>query len=489
MTPGQIVLIVVLCLLLAAIAALGVLAVLRTKKVGTAEGVRLAPAAASELLSNHAAESLSHVLHFRTISRRPWEEGDAGQFEVLRRYLELRYPHVHETMSHEVVADYALVYRWRAPHPSQGPVLLCAHQDVVPAGKGWSHPPFDGEMDGGFVYGRGALDCKGTLIAMMESAEALCSVGFAPSRDIWFAFGFDEELGGAEGAAKVAALFKEKGVRFDMVLDEGGSVRKDFLGFTQPIALVNVTEKGCMNLRLTAKGQPGHASTPPAATALGVMSEAICRLERRRCPAAIEPTTSYFLKKTAPMLPQWDKLLVANLPYTRPLLFWDMGRVPEKNALIRTTMAVTMCSGGTAANVLPSEATAVVNCRVRHGQTCDEVLTYVRELLHDLDIKVEVLLKKEPSKVASIRCEAYDALTRAIHDVFGTVPVVPAEMSASSDGYHYESVGENVYRFIPFVLDEEEAARIHGPEERVPVEAMGRAVLFYTQLVRELAGN
>ena len=482
-----IVLLVLLAVVLVAGAVLTVLALRRSAALGAAPKSRLAPTAVSEAQMNHAAESLSHVLHFRTVTQPDGEEMN-DEFRRFHRYLELRYPSVHQTLIREELPGGSLVYCWKAREPMAGPVLLCAHQDVVPAqAEQWSHDPFAGELQDGWVYGRGALDCKNVLIAIMESLESLCSVGFAPSRDVWLAFGADEETGGSRGAASIAELLRQRGLRFDLVLDEGAAVRERYLGLSAPVALVGVGEKGMLNLKLTAKGTPGHASAPGKSTTLGNLAEAICRLEQRSLPAKLHPTVTRYLQDTAVLQPKMDRVLIANLPYTAPLLKWWMGREPHKNASVRTTFAPTMISGGTARNVLPQEASVIVNCRVVHGNTVSEVLSYVQELVQDLNITVETLLSKEPSAVSTTDCDAYRTLCQTIRDTFGPVPVVPVELLVATDSHHYESVSDHVYRFMPFVLDDKEHGRMHGVDERMSVEAMGRATVFYTQLLRTLS--
>ncbi len=481
-----IVLLVLLAAVIVAGAVLAVLAAQRSKALGPVPPSRLSPVPVQEELSAHAAESLSHVLHFETVTQ-PAGEPLNDEFRRLHRYLELRYPHVHQVMTREVLPGGSLLYCWKSPQPVQGPALLCAHQDVVPADpEGWSHPPFEGEIQEGQVYGRGALDCKSVLIALMESLEGLCQVGFQPGRDLWLAFGADEETGGQGGAEQIAGLLEQRGLRFDLVLDEGGAVRERYLGLAAPVALVGVAEKGVMNLKLTAAGQAGHASAPGRETPAGRLAEAICRLEQKRVPALLEPLTAGYLRQTAVLQPKWDRLFIASLPYTGPLMKWWMGREPRKNAMVRTTFAPTMLSGGTVPNVIPQEVSAVVNCRIAHGNTGDEVLTYVRELTRDLQISVEELMRKEPGAVSETDCGAFALVEQAIHDIFGAVPVVPVELAVSTDASHYEALSNHIYRFIPFLLDDKEHERMHGVDERIGAEAMGRATAFYTQLIQSL---
>jgi carboxypeptidase PM20D1 len=185
-----------------------------------------------------------------------------------------------------------------APDPAKKPVLITAHMDVVPVEAGtegeWTHPPFGGEIADGFVWGRGTLDTKAHLIAALEAVERLLEKGLTPARDVYLAFGHDEELTGEQGARQIAKLLAERGLTFDFVLDEGGCVVKGALpGIEKPVALVGVGEKGFCNVRLTAKrtGATPHAR---AHTSVGVLAQAVCRLEAPLFNRGLLPGTRAF---------------------------------------------------------------------------------------------------------------------------------------------------------------------------------------------------
>jgi carboxypeptidase PM20D1 len=168
------------------------------------------------------------------------------------------------------------------------------HLDVVPIVPGteaqWSHPPFAGDIADGHVWGRGTLDDKSSVIAVLEAVEKLAGEGYRPRRTIYLAFGHDEEVGGPEGAAKVVEALAARGVtHFAFVADEGGAVGQGLVpGIDKPTALIGVAEKGYLNLRLTVAGEGGHSSTPPAETNVGILSRAVARLEATPFPARLE---------------------------------------------------------------------------------------------------------------------------------------------------------------------------------------------------------
>ena len=172
-----------------------------------------------------AAQRLGEAVRLRTISSRSDANLSADQFKQLHALLQAKFPKTHAALKREVVGGLSLLYTWPGSKPELQPILLMAHQDVVPIATGtekaWSTEPFSGEVKDGFVWGRGAWDDKGNLMAQLEAIEMLVASGYQPERTVHLAFGADEEVGGHRGAEQIAALLKERKVRLDCVIDEG----------------------------------------------------------------------------------------------------------------------------------------------------------------------------------------------------------------------------------------------------------------------------
>ncbi|MBQ2651081.1 MAG: M20/M25/M40 family metallo-hydrolase, partial [Clostridia bacterium] len=169
-------------------------------------------------LTKHAVESLQAAIRIPTVS------GDKVAMDKLRDYLDERYADVFEELQFLPTTGASLLLRWKTKGKTDKlPILFCGHMDVVPPGDGWGDvDPFAGEIDEeGYIVGRGAIDCKNVVIGLFEAIQSLLKEGYTPTRDIWFAFGHDEEIGGAEGAVKISELLQKRGVRFETVIDEG----------------------------------------------------------------------------------------------------------------------------------------------------------------------------------------------------------------------------------------------------------------------------
>jgi len=423
--------------------------------------------------------------HLSAAVRFPTVTGEQKPLRELTEYLKKTYPLVFSRMKMDTLEGGSLLLCWQGEKSGRLPILFAGHLDVVPATGQWTHPPFSGERADGCVWGRGTIDCKHVVITLLETAERLLAEGYLPKRDIYFAFGHDEETGGDEGAAALADLLALRGVKLEMVLDEGGAIVNGYAGNrSAAAALVGVTEKGMCNLKLTVSGTPGHASAPGRHTAAGLLSEAVCRLESTPFRKRTSPLTRRTLKQSAGCMYFFHRLLCANLPLTEPLCKAFLAKRPQDEALFRTTMAVTVLQSGHTPNVLPDEASAIVNIRLLHGDTIADAQRYVEDLTADLSCKVELINGVEPSGIADYEHEAFDMLRKTVQERFGAVPVIPNLFAGRTDGRRYEMICDAVFRFMPFVLSPQQLSRMHGEDERIPEECLGAASEFYEALIR-----
>jgi len=452
--------------------------------------LRAAPVHDVEVDAMGAAGRLAGALRFETVSHQDAAQVDAAAFAGLRDYLEQAFPRAHARLQREVVADRSLVFTWSGSEPALLPVLLLSHLDVVPVEPGseaaWQQPPFGGVIEGGFVWGRGALDDKAGVVGILEAIEVLLARDVSPRRTLVLAFGHDEEAGG-RGAQAVAARLKAAGRRFEFVLDEGMAILDGLVpGVTRPVALVGIAEKGYATLRLQAQASGGHSSMPPSDSAIGILSRAIVRLEARPMPVRFDHLAEQRLMTLAPELSFPRRLVLANLWLFRPLVVRALASTPATSAMLRTTTAVTMLSAGVKENVLPSRASALVNFRILPGDTIAGVLGHVRRAISDP--RVEIALagehSAEPSPISSTQTPGFEAIARAVREVSPEAVVAPGLVLGATDARHYQALSDCVYRFLPVRLGPDDVARVHGSNERIAIEDYRRAVRIYIQLLR-----
>jgi carboxypeptidase PM20D1 len=445
--------------------------------------------------SGAASARLAGAVRFRTISfENPSAETQAQLLEF-RAYLERSFPHLHAALRREIVNGYSLLFTWPGEDSKARPILLMAHQDVVPISPGtekdWHAEPFSGEIRDGFIWGRGSWDDKGNLMAILEAVESLAASGFRPRRTIYLAFGHDEENGGAEGASMIAKLLAGRGVHCEFALDEGLLITEGMLpGLNPPAALIGIAEKGSVTLRLTAYATPGHSSMPPARSAIGALATAIERVQAAPMPASIAGVTAKMFDAIAPELTGFKRVAMSNLWLFGPLVRRQLEASPPTNALVRTTMAVTVIRGGDKDNVLPGEAEALINFRLLPGDSADRVIKHVRGAVQDEHIRIAPAYPAdEPSPVASVSSASYQLIDRTIREVFPGTIVAPGLMIAATDSRHMTAVADDIYRFSPVRAHSEDLLRFHGTDERMAVSNYVELIRFYGELIRNAAGR
>lgn len=440
----------------------------------------------ADTLTERFLENLAAAVRIETVNHGS-DSADSEAFQSLHELLEQRYPLVHSKYRVEKVNDLSLLITWEGTDPDLDPLVVMAHQDVVPVEPGtepdWEQPPFSGALEDEYLWGRGTLDDKGQLIALLEAAEHLLEDGFEPRRTIIVVSGHDEESGGFSGAQPIADLLATRGITPFFVVDEGGGIVKSLPGLSkEPVALVKTSEKGSVTIRLTARGEGGHSSAPNLPTTIGKLAKALRSLEANQLPARLEvmePT----LQALLPRMGRVTRTLFSNLRVTSGAVTRLLGRRPETNAMIRTTTAITMIRGGVKENVLPQEAWAVVNFRIIPGDTVQSVVDFVRKKVgKDVEVETEGEWNSEPSGVSSTTSEAWQSLSSVIGEVFPEAQVTPWTLIAATDSRHFEGIAGDIYGFSPFLLEMSDMERIHGTGERMLVEGAGRAVTFYARL-------
>jgi carboxypeptidase PM20D1 len=365
-----------------------------------------------------------------------------------------------------------------------------SHYDVVPAeAEKWSVDPFGAEIKDGYMYGRGSLDIKCLLIGIMEAAEILYAQGWKPKRDIWFAFGGDEERNGILGAMEIVKWFKGRGQRFDWALDEGTPIAVNQIkGVNSPIALVSIEEKGFLSLKLTAKQRPGHASQPPKVQAAAVLARALCRINKKPFPFRLSSTVEMFFRQISVFIPGVQGFVMRHARALGKLFFKLAATTPTITSMLRTTVAMTQLEGSAADNVMPSEVHAVINLRLLWPWTIETATAYIRKAINDKRVAVSTYgLGSNPVPPSGeYQRKGWAEFQSAMTEAWPGIPLLPFIMVAATDSRHYQSVCDCLFRFDPYKLDPKELSTIHGHDERISIENLRQILVFYTQLFKSL---
>lgn len=437
-------------------------------------------------------------------------------------YLRRTFPRVHEKLQLEKVNTHGLLYTWEGSDPALKPTVLMAHQDVVPVAEDtvdqWTYPPFSGAFDGKLIWGRGAADCKNTLIGTLEAVELLLGAGFEPKRTLVLSFGFDEEISGVQGAKSLAAVLLSRygpnGVA--SIVDEGAGIQ-DMWGTT--FATPGVAEKGYVDVEVAVRTKGGHSSIPPPHTGIGILAEVITALEGHpyeswfapenpfldllQCGATHADEFPHKLKKLLPDVGSGSREKKDKLAHEAA----KMG--PEVKYLFTTSSAVDIIGGGVKVNALPERVYAIVNHRINVGESLRDVEAHVSKVagkvakkhnltLHAFDGEEEegsVALSSgpktlEPAPVTPTdvdRTTAYSVLAGTTRGLYEGVVVAPGIMTGNTDTRYYWDVSENIFRFAPgYDPDFDLWKGIHTVDENVSVKGHVTTVQWYSAFIRNM---
>lgn len=420
--------------------------------------------------------TVAHPDHFNTKNFKDFHALLRKSFPLLHKHLELT-----------KVGEHGLLFRW-AGESAERPVVLMAHQDVVPVEGTWQHPGFSGEIADGEIWGRGTLDDKGCLIAICEAVEVHLEEGFVPAQDIWLSFGADEEVTGDHAKAAVEEL-TTRGVKPWMVIDEGGAIAHDaFPSVAAPLAVVGVSEKGTAHFELTVEDRGGHASMPSKWGPTARLARAIVRLEQNPFPSHVPEPTLEMVERLAAHANALLRPVLANATKLTPVI--DRALVaagPESAAMVRTTVSVTTLSGSPANNVIASKATAGLNVRVMVGESINDVHAHLRKVIKDKAVKVDLISGSEPSPISPYENDAaFELITSTVEELFPDAVPTPYVMMAATDSRFFTRICERVYRFAPFRMSKSQREAIHSYDERIGVQDFVAGVEWYHRFLARI---
>lgn len=475
-------------LLLLLLAMAGLVGVLWLRTPAPAEPA-VAVAAAAPAAEPAAVQRLAAALRLPTISATYAEPATRQAFDDLHGLLASSFPATFARAERHRTLEHSLLLHWTGSDPAAAPLVLLAHQDVVPADPdavGWTHPAFDGVIRDGYLWGRGSLDDKASLMAILEAVEQLIAADFRPGRSVYLVFGHDEEVGGL-GAQAAVAWMAARGVRPALVLDEGLTVTAGiFPGMSRRLALIGVAEKGYLNIRMRSEAGGGHASMPPADNAIARLAHALAALDRTPMPRRLDGAARGMLEAMAADQPWPQRMLFANLWLFDGLVGAQMAASsPAGHAMLRTSMVPTLIDAGDKDNVLPRQAEALLNVRPLPGDHSSEILEHVRRAIDDPAVELQAMDPvQEASAVSSVDSPAYRVLAGRIAAHFPDAVVAPGLMIGATDARHFAPIAEHILRFQPVPTAQADLARFHGRDERIALADYALMIAFYRDLLQ-----
>lgn len=471
--------------ILAVLVVLIVIAVIRAIaiKAKPSNGETAAPYTPQE--EEKYAHILSDMIKIPTISAR--EGDDLTEFDRLHEVMRQHFPLVFEKLEKTEI-DGNLLMRWKGKDSKKQGILLMGHQDVVPAADdgSWSKPPFSGEISEGRVHGRGAMDCKCTVMSEWQAVEELLEEGFTPERDVYLSCSVNEENSGG-GAEKIVKYLKDNGIHLASVMDEGGAIVNGLLpGLDNWVAAAGVVEKGSCNIKFTAKGKGGHSSTPPKNTPIARLSRFVCDIEKKNpFKSGFTPPVTEMFTNLAPYLTFPLRLLLGNLWLFKPLVAFAMPKVsPMAKAFLTTTCVFTMSGGSQAPNVIPGKAYVIANIRPAIQQNKEECFEILKKIAAKYDIDAEILFGTSASPINNSHSEEFEYMHKCVNKVFPKYCFTPYYMTGGTDCRKYQEVTDNCIRFTPIRMWPDQMAAMHAANESIGTDAVAEGVKYYKYYIK-----
>ena len=466
---------------------------LQSKQIKSASSERL-----NLPINQSAVVHLSEAIRIKTIS---YDDTSMMQnnsaFDSLFTFLHSAYPLVFRSLQDTVLNGRNLLLRWEGSNKKLAPAILYAHMDVVPIEENtlaqWKHAPFSGDVGAdsttgeNCIWGRGALDDKGSLISIYEAINKLLSKGFKPERTIYIASGSDEEIGGRKGAKVIAEYCRQNNLHFTFYLDEGGIVSEGVVpGIKKPVAIIGTSEKGYVTFDITVNLKGGHSSHPAKETSIDVLLKALQKMHDSKFEKKATQSVKEFMDYVGPEMPMPMKIVFANRWLLKPLVLNEYTKTEEGNAMVRTTGVTTVINAGVKENVIPNKVSAKVNFRILPGETIKDVEEHVKNAVNDQRVEIKIGEANEPSKTTSSDEWGFKLLQQTTSEVFPDAIVAPFLMLGSTDSKHFADLTDQTYRFFPARMNGEGVGTIHGINERIRISSYMETIKFYEQLLTDM---
>lgn len=429
-------------------------------------------------------DKLAEMIRCETVST-PNETDITKYLEFHKKLAEL-FPLVHQKLEKTEI-DGNLLFYWKGKS-SEKPVVLMSHQDVVPAEGEWKHEPFSGDVADGKVWGRGASDTKCSLMAFMQAIEELLAEDYTPAQDIYICSSRTEEWGG-DGAPKLVAELRSRGVKPFMVCDEGGGIIGEPVGGIKGnYAMVGVFEKGKANIRFAAHSNGGHASAPPKNSPIARLAAFVNEVETSKpFRRKFLPEVKAMFGKLSRYAPFGLRLVMGNLWLFAPVMKAVMPMISSQaGAMLQTTCAFTMQSGSDADNVLPQEATVWANMRFIPHQGEKQSMKIINKLAKKHGLEVTVKDSNDYTPPVDINGEAFRLVEEVIAETFPGLASSPYVMTGATDCHFFQEICDNCIRFAPVIYGPEQMKGMHGLNENIETNCLPGAVDYYRNIIRRM---
>lgn len=439
-------------------------------------------------LPDSAALHMSEAIQIPTISISDTLPIDTAAYLRFNAFVDKSYPLIKQHLTKTMVDSLNFVFEWKGQNSSLAPIILMGHYDVVPVEEAvldkWIVSPFSGKITDSCIWGRGSVDDKCGVISALEATEAMLRKNFTSQRTIFLCFGHDEEMSGS-GARAIVKYLKQRNIRPELVLDEGGEITEGKVkDVKRPIAVIGVAEKGYASFELSVEKEGGHSSKPAKETAIDILAKALFHLRTTTADSKITPPVKEFISRISSSSDKFiNRMAAANMWAFESITKNVLSANPEGYAMIHTTIVPTILQSGVKDNVIPSTAKAIVNSRILTGETSKTVEEFIRKAINDDRVKIKPIssIDADPSPATNIQSSAFARIESAVYRTIPNVIPAPYLMIGATDSKYYRKISDRVLNFTPMT----DSKGFHGINERLPLGDFQRTINFMMTIIEE----
>ena len=455
---------------------------MKENRNGTRKGV------APELCAGYV-EKLSRMVSCKTV----WTHNGEYREEFQRFYSELEalFPNLTAKAEKLTFGEGCFVYVIRGKNAEKN-IMLMSHHDVVEGSKDWQTDPFAPVEKDGYLYGRGTIDTKTPLFAQLQAAEELLAEGYDfPGIDLYIGSSHNEEVCG-DGMVLATEYFRQQGIRFDTVLDEGGAITEGQIpGVKCKSAVVAVHEKSRHMFRcrteLTAKGHGGFGG--PMDSAVERLSRFITEVSRKKdriFRGKFYPEVKATFQRHVPYMAFPMNILFGNIWLFSPVIKKIMMGIPAASAMLSTGLSFTTLSAGDLREpqIRAKAAEATMFLRCIREEDLYAGLEKIEKIGEKYGVSIEQT-ERDYCEPTDFEGESFRQVEALLHENFPDVAVVPFLLTAGTDARRFTDIADSILRFAPIDLSKKQFATIHGADEHIGIQNVGECVVFYKDYIRK----
>lgn len=431
---------------------------------------------------------LKRMVDCKTVWQKDGE--NRAQYQKLYQVLADSFPVLHSKSRRLTFGDGCFFYIVEGKNPKKH-ILLMSHHDVVDGGEGWDTGPFCATVKDGALWGRGTVDTKTPLFAELQAAEELLSEGYDfEGITLYIGSSHNEEVSG-DGMVLAAEYFRNQGIRFDVILDEGGAITTGMIpGVTAKSAVVAVHEKGRHLYRCTVReNREGHGGlNPTTGSPVAALSEFITRISKSKIfKASFAPEVKATFTRHAPYMAFPLNLVFGNFSLFSPIIKMIMGKIPQASAMISTGVTFTTFHAGSeeSPQAKAKEAEAYMFLRCVREENLQREMDAVREIAAEYGVEIQEVMR-DYCRPSTFDAPPFQVLERILHENFPDVIVAPFLLTAGTDARRFTDLADCILRFAPIDLSKQQFSSIHGKNENITIQNIGECVLFYRDFIKKI---